>query len=186
MSDSSPWKILSSQTVYQNPWIEIQEDTVITPTGKKGIYGFMHSNDSVIIAVLNDAHELYVVRGFSYPVSAWNWQLPGGGGDKEDAAIASKRELEEETGIRAETWEKLGTTRVCDGLMTERMTTYVACDISFTGEKETSNEKIDGGKFVSMSEVDAMVERGEINDGQSITAIYLVQKWLAKQEQTNG
>jgi 8-oxo-dGTP pyrophosphatase MutT (NUDIX family) len=186
MSDANPWKIISSQTVYQNPWIQIQEDKVITPTGKEGIYGFMRSNDSVIIAVLNDKHELYLVQGFSYPVAAWNWQLPGGGGDQEDAAIASKRELEEETGIRAEDWEKIGVTRVCDGLMTERMTTYLAQNIAFTGKKETSNEKIAGGKFVPMSEVDAMVERGEINDGQSITAIYLAQKWLTKQEHING
>jgi len=180
MSVSNPWKITSSKIVYKNPWMRVQEDRVITPTGKEGIYGYVLSNDSVIVAVLNDKHELFVVRGFSYPVASWNWQLPGGGGDQEDAAIAAKRELEEETGIRAERWEKLGVTRVCDGFMRERMTTYLAQNISFTGEKETSNEKITDGKFVPMPEVDAMIERGEINDGQSITAIYLAQKWLAK------
>jgi ADP-ribose pyrophosphatase len=142
----------------------------------------MRSNDSVIITVLNDKNELYLVRGFSYPVASWNWDLPGGGSDKQDPVTASKRELEEETGIRAESWEKLGTTRVCDGLMTERMTTYLARDISFTGKKEISDEQITDAKFVPMHEVDAMIERGEINDGQAITAIYLAQKWLAKQE----
>lgn len=64
--------------------------------------------------------------------------------------------------------------------MTEQMATYLAKDISFSGEKEVSNEQVDTAKFVSMSEVDAMIERCEINDGQSITGIYLVQKWLEK------
>jgi 8-oxo-dGTP pyrophosphatase MutT (NUDIX family) len=178
MSADNPWKIVSSKTVYKNPWMRVREDTVVTPTGGDGIYGLVESNNSVIITVLNDKNELYLVHTFSYPAASWNWELPGGGGDKEDFLIASQRELEEETGILATTWGKLGETRVCNGFMTEHMITCVATDLSFTGEKEISDEQIDAAKFVSMNEVDAMVERGEINDGQSITGIHLVQKWL--------
>lgn len=180
MRQDNPWKVVSSRITYQNPWMKIREDTVITPTGSNGIYGVLESSDSVIIAVLNEKNELYLVRGFSYPVGSWNWELPGGGGDKEDPIAASQRELSEETGIIAKTWHKLGQTRVCDGFMTEQMSTYLARDLLFSGKKEISNEQIDTAKFVSMSEVDAMIERGEINDGQSITAIHLAQKWLAK------
>ena len=180
MRSDNPWKVKSSKIVYQNHWMRIREDKVVTPTGGDGIYGFMESNDSVMVAVLNDKNELYLVRTFSYPSASWNWELPGGSSDGEDVATASKRELEEETGILAETWARLGKTRVCNGFMTERMATYLATDISFTGEKEVADEQIDDAKFFSMSEVDAMIERGEINDGQSITGIHLAQKWLEK------
>jgi|SRR5919199_5182864 8-oxo-dGTP pyrophosphatase MutT (NUDIX family) len=183
MRSDNPWTVKSSKIVYQNPWMHVREDTVVTPMGSDGIYGVMESNDSVMITVLNDKNELYLIRTFSYPAASWNWELPGGGGDKEDSLDASKRELEEETGIRAETWIKLGKTRVCNGFMTERMATYLAKDISFTGEKEVSNEQIATAKFFPMSEVDTMVENGEINDGQSITGIHLVQKWLEKETQ---
>jgi 8-oxo-dGTP pyrophosphatase MutT (NUDIX family) len=180
MRSDNPWKIHSSKTIYKNPWMRIQEDTVTTPTGNDGIYGFMESSDSVMIAVLNDKDELYLVHTFSYPAKSWNWELPGGNTDAEDSFKASKRELEEETGIIANTWEKIGYTRVCNGFMTERMVTYLATDISFSGEKEQADEQIDEAKFVSMNEVDTMIERGEINDGQSITGIHLVQKWLER------
>lgn len=183
MTNDNPWKLLSSRIVYENSWMEIQEDKVITPTGKEGIYGFLRSNDSVMIAVLNDDNELYLVRTFSYPSASWNWELPGGNTDGENVANASKRELEEETGIVAKTWRKLGNTRVCNGFMTERMATYLATDISFSGSKESADEQVVDAKFVPMAEVDAMIERGEINDGQSITAIHLAQKWLAKRSQ---
>lgn len=182
MRSDNPWKVRSSKTIYKNPWMRIQEDTVVTPTGGDGIYGFMDSSDSVMITVLNDKNELYLIHTFSYPASSWNWELPGGNTDAEDSFKASKRELEEETGIIANTWKKLGYTRVCNGFMTERMVTYLATDISFTGRKEIANEQIDVAKFVPMTEIDAMIERGEINDGQSITGIYFVQKWLTREE----
>lgn len=182
MRSDNPWKVTSSKITYKNPWMRIREDTVVTPTGGDGIYGVMESHDSVMIAVLNDDDKLYLVRTFSYPASSWNWELPGGQSDGEDVAKASKRELEEETGILANTWEKLGETRVCNGFMTERMATYLARDLSFLGMKEVSNEQIDTAEFFSMNDIDTMIENGDINDGQSITGIHLAQKWLARRK----
>lgn len=180
MRTDKPWKVLSSEIKYQNPWMRIREDKVITPLATEGIYGLLESKDSVMIAVLNDKNELYVVRTFAYPDQSWNWELPGGNTDGEDIAIASKRELEEETGIIAASWKLLGKTRVCNGFMTERMAVYLARDLSFTGEKEVSTEQIDEVGFFDMEEVDRMIATGEINDGQSITGIHLVQKWIAR------
>lgn len=180
MRSDNPWKVTSSKIVYQNRWMRIREDQVVTPTGSNGIYALLESNDSVMITVLNDKNELYLVRTFSYPAASWNWELPGGNSDGEDITAASKRELEEETGIVAKTWKRIGKTRVCNGFMTERMATYLATDLSFTGKKEVADEQIDDARFFPMDEVDAMIERGEINDGQSITGIHLAQKWLER------
>jgi hypothetical protein len=34
------WKQLSSKIVYKNKWMEVREDDIIHPNGKKGIYGY--------------------------------------------------------------------------------------------------------------------------------------------------
>ncbi len=180
MTAPNPWEILNSRTVYQNPWMSVQEDTVITPTGKRGVYGYVQSNDSVMVVVLNKKGEIYLVHTFRYPDQSWNWELPGGGGDQQHPVAAAKRELEEETGILARDWERLGKTSVCNGLMTEKMTTYLARDLSFSGTRESTDEQIIDARFFSQDEIHAMIDRGDINDAQSITGLFLFEHWLRK------
>lgn len=175
----NPWKILSSKTVYQNPWIRVREDRVITPEGKEGIYGVIESKDSVIVGAVNDKDQIYLIYSFSYPAQSWQWELPGGGGDGEDMLTASKRELAEETGIVAEEWIELPKTRVSDGLMTERTATLLARKLVFKPKPSSEDSGVIAkGQFFSFDQVRQMVEDGEIDEGQSITALYLIDQWL--------
>ena len=137
MRTDNPWKKLSTQVVYENRWMRIVEDKVITPTGNDGVYAYLDSKDSVIITALNNKNELYLVHTFAYPDGSWNWELPGGGSEGENPETAARRELAEETGISAKSWQQLGHTRVCNGLMTEKMTTFLARGLSFDKDRKS-------------------------------------------------
>lgn len=179
MRSDNPWKVLSSKVVYENPWMKVREDAVIRPDGADGIYGVMESRDSVVIAAVNNSHEVYLVYSFKYPIGQWSWGLPGGGGDDELPEVASKRELAEETGITANKWTSLGSVQVSSGLTTERMTVLLAQELTFGEPIEADDtETIEGGKFVSFDEVDEMLARGEIDDAQTVTGLYLALRYL--------
>lgn len=179
MSKDHPYKTLDSKVVYKNPWIRVREDKVILPNGVEGIYGLMESKDSVMTVVMNSKKEIYLIRAYSYPDQSWNWELPGGGGEGEDAIGASKRELVEETGIVAEDWTLLGKTRVCNGLMTEKQSTFLARNIVLTDKKDTEDEAIiSHGAFYSLDHIRTMISEGAINDGQSLAGLYLAEQWL--------
>ena len=168
--------------MYENPWIRVREDAITHPSGSEGIYGVVESRDSIMVGAVNDKHEIYIIRSFSYPAQKWHWELPAGGSDNGENMIeASKRELAEETGIIAKNWQQLGWTRVCDGLMTERMATLLATDLQIL-DKPHSDDKslIDDGKFASLDEIHELIASGEMDEGQSITALYFIERHIGK------
>lgn len=181
MDETPPKTPTSSRIVYQNPWITVHEDQTITPDGQTGIYGYMKSRDSVMVTVLDEDNRVFLLRAFRYPSNSWGWELPGGGGDGEHLLDASKRELEEETGIRADSWELLGTDYVDNGLMTERMATYLARGHRHDGEREVSDETFAGERFFTLDEVDELILNGGINDCQTMTGLHHLKVWLKRQ-----
>lgn len=182
MADEIPKKPISSKVVYQNPWITIHQDQTLTPDGTEGLYGYLESKDSVMVVVLDADNNLLLQKSYRYPSKCWGWETPGGGSDGEDLLAASKRELEEETGIIAQKWEVLAHTLVCNGFMTERQTTCVAWDITFDGVKELSDEVFAGSQWVTFSRAAQLVTDGDIDDNQTITAIYLAEKWIERKQ----
>ncbi len=168
---------VSSKIVYQNPWITVREDQTRDLAGNLGVYSYMESRDSCMVVAVDDKERIYFVRGFRYPSQSFGWELPGGGGDSENLLTASKRELEEETGITAQSWNKLGEVYVCNGLMTEKMAVYLARNLSFIGHKEQSDEVFSDMRFFTCDEIDALIAQGEINDCQTLAGLHYYQLW---------
>lgn len=103
---TNPWKTISSEEKYDNPWINVTEYQVINPAGGKGIYGKIHFKNKAIGIVPYDADgNTWLVGQWRYPLNEWSWEIPEGGGPLENDVLESaKRELKEETGISANKW----------------------------------------------------------------------------------
>ncbi len=171
-----PIKTSDSRVAYQNQWITIHEDTTIKSDGSDGLYGYLESNDSVCIVVVDQQEGIYLQRSFRYPTKSWGWELPGGSSDGEGVQTASRRELREETGIEAEQIDILGYTLVCNGLMTERQYTCIASGLKLGGARTETEEAVNGARFFTPNEIDDMIESGEIDDNQTLTGLYLAQR----------
>lgn len=186
MTLEPPKTKVSGKVVYQNAWMTIHEDKTVAASGEKGIYGYLDSKDSVVVVVLDKENRACLLKSFRYPSQSWGWEFPGGGGEGEAVIDASKRELEEETGILADKWEVLGHTLVCNGFMTERQHSCVAYDIHMDGTKETSDEVFTEMRFFTFDEIEQMIEAGEVDDNQGITAFHFAKRWLSKHTETKN
>lgn len=106
---NGPWVIKYTIPKYKNPWIEINEDQVIRPDGKPGIFGIVKMVPGISVLPLDEDGSVYLTEEFRYAIGKNSIEAASGGiDDNEKPLDAAKRELEEELGIYADEWIDLG------------------------------------------------------------------------------
>lgn len=167
----NPWRRLSSRNVYDNAWISLREDQVVRPDGEHGIYGVMHfKNVAVGVLAIEDEY-IYLVGQYRYPLDKYSWEIPEGGcPEGEDLLRAAQRELEEETGLRAAKWEKLGEAHLSNSVSDERAIWYIATELAQGEHRPEGTERLNIRR-VTFKEALNMALTGEITDALSLLAI---------------
>lgn len=175
--ERNPWKTLSSEVKYKNPWITVREDQVIRPDGKPGIYGVVETRVATGVLALDDDDALYLVGQYRYPLDFYSWEIIEGGAElDEDPLEACKRELQEEAGLVASHWEPLGhEIHLSNCHSAERGFLYVARGLEHVGAAPEGTEELQIKK-VPWKQALAMVTSGEITDAISIMAILLYEQ----------
>src|SRR5438552_16299583 len=128
---SNPWKTLASRVVYQNAWVRLREDAVVRPDGKPGIYGVVELRPSVGVVAINSDREIVLVGQWRYPPGRYSWEIPRGGsavGERDLLAVA-QRELGEETGVEAGTWQRLGAVDLNNGVTNDVEHLFLATEV---------------------------------------------------------
>lgn len=179
--EENPWQIRSEQKVYDNPWISLTEYAVINPAGKNGIYGKVHfKNTAVGIMVLDEAFNTYLVGQYRFTIGQYSWEIPEGGAlVNEDPLEGAKKELLEETGLKAEHWEQLLTMHLSNSVSDEWAIVYLARNLTQheAMPEETEQLVIKKLPFIEAYE---MVEAGIITDSMSVAAILKTKVLLAE------
>ncbi|MGI8566404.1 MAG: NUDIX domain-containing protein [Pyrinomonadaceae bacterium] len=179
----NPWRTLSSQKIYDNPWISVREDAVIRPDGQEGIYGVVSFKNTAIGVLAVEEGFIYLVGQYRYPLGEYSWEIPEGGcAEDEEPLDAARRELEEETGLYAEKWEKLGEAYLSNSVTDERAIWFLATKL-VQGKSRPDGTEVLNIRRVTIDEAVRMSVSGEITDALSLLAIMRFQlKGIAKNE----
>jgi ADP-ribose pyrophosphatase len=106
----NPWHTQARHVVYDNGLVRLCEDQVLQPDGELGTYTYVEVDWPVVAIVpLTDDGYVYLVRQWRYPWRCNSWEIPAGHCEpNEDPLDGAQRELAEEVGLQAASWEPLG------------------------------------------------------------------------------
>lgn len=164
-------KELSSECVYNGKIMTVCRDEVELLTGKKSFREVVHHSGGVVILALKDENTVLMVKQFRYPLKQALLELPAGKLEPdENPDSAAKRELEEETGYKAQNWKSLGYIFTSAGYSTEKLYLYLASELEFVGEHPDEGEILKTFEL-NINDIYKMIETGELNDAKTLCAI---------------
>jgi 8-oxo-dGTP pyrophosphatase MutT (NUDIX family) len=171
----NPWKTKSKTTIYQNPWIKLEEHQVVIPSGKDGIYGkVIFKNKALAIVPVDEDLNTWLVGQFRYTLDEYSWEIPMGGGLLElDILDSAKRELKEETGLSAKKWTKIMRLHTSNSVTDEEGFVFLAEELT---PGETEFEETEQLQVIKLPLKEAIQKAmdGEITDAISIAGLLKV------------
>lgn len=177
----NPWTRLSRRTVYENPWITVTEDDVLTPAGTPGLYGIIRPKSTAIgVLPVDDEGCTWLVGQWRYPLDRWSWEIPEGGGRKTEEPIAEgRRELAEETGLTAEHWQELLRLDLTNAISDEAAIVFLCWGLrqGVAAPEETEELEV---RRVPLAEAFRMVHAGEITDAIAVAALLKLEVMLLR------
>jgi ADP-ribose pyrophosphatase len=176
MEEINPWTTIRSEEIYENNWIKLTEHQVLNPSGGPGIYGEIHFKSLAIgILPLDDTGNTWLVGQYRFPLKAYSWEIPAGGGAFDTAAVESaQRELVEETGFTADQWTELLRMHLSNSVSDELAIIYLARGLKAGPSEPEETEQLVIRKL-PFQEAFEMVMKGEITDSLSVAAILKLQ-----------
>ena len=172
--EANPWRTVTRRVVYRNAWITVEEDEVIRPDGRPGIYGVVRFPGCATgVVALDEADRLVLVGQFRYALGRYSWEIPEGSADLDDPLRGAQRELLEETGLTADHWETLLRADLSNSVTDETVHVYLARGLTAGEARPEGTERLQV-RWVAFDEALAMVDDGRITDAISVMAIQAV------------
>ena len=176
-------KLISSVVKYKNNLFSVTEDHAVDPDGFEIKRGIVQHRGSAVMMAVDARRRILLVRQYRLPARQSLWELPAGSVDDGETSLqAAKRELKEETGCRAKTWKKLTTFYPSPGFVAEKMTIYLATDLTEGAATPMDDERIETRWFPAL-ELERMILGGKIVDAKTMVGYFL---WKATARRSAG
>jgi 8-oxo-dGTP pyrophosphatase MutT (NUDIX family) len=177
----NPWKILSSEEKYENPWIRVTEYKVINPGGGNGTYGKVHfKNRAVGVVPIDNDGNTWLVGQYRFTLSEHSWEIPEGGAPEGEELLAcAQRELLEEAGLIAKTWKLITKLHTSNSVTDETGWVFLATDLSEGVSQPEESEADMKVMKLPLTEAVKMVLEGKITDAMSIAGLLMVERILS-------
>ncbi|WP_088035686.1 NUDIX hydrolase [Evansella clarkii] len=164
-------KTVKTEAVYKGRIIDLNVHDIILPNGKNSKREVVNHPGAVGVIAVTDEGKLILVNQFRKPLEKTIAEIPAGKLEKnEDPLVCAKRELEEETGVKAESWKALGSFYTSPGFADEKIYLYLAENLK-EGTKNTDEDEFVEMFEVTLREAEELIKKEIIHDAKTVFAV---------------
>lgn len=166
-------KVVESKWIYRGKIFSVRIDKVESSGKTHEIEVVEHPGSFAIAALTEDG--LIMVRQYRHAVGADLWEIPAGTAEEGEACEdGARRELQEETGYTADSFELIGKLYPTPGFCDEVVHLYVARGLHAGDSNPEEDEKFEV-RHVSFADAWQMQASGDIADMKTVVALL----WLS-------
>ena len=138
MPRSHEYRVLSSRRIFEGRVLVLRSDVVAMPGDVSSQRDVTELPGAVAIVALNELQQVHLVRQYRHPVGRHLWEIPAGLLDstEESVTTAAERELFEEGGLRALSWQTLVDVLTSPGMSDETVRVLLARGLSTVSPAE--------------------------------------------------
>ncbi len=174
MSEPTPeYRTLASREVYRSRWMRLREDEILRADGTPGLYGVLEKPDFALVIPLHEDGSFTLVEQYRYPVGERCLEFPQGSDEANpglDPLELARKELAEETGLRADAVQLLGRMHHAYGYSSQGVSVVLATGLT---PGPAALEVEEQGLTVSRhagADVAEMIRDGRVRDCVTVAA----------------
>ncbi len=158
--------------VFQGRVIDVGVETVRLPNGQTADLEIVRHPGGAAAVALDGDDRVCLLRQFRHAGDGWLWELPAGKLEPgEDPFTTARRELIEEAGVEAATWQPLGRMRSSPGVFTEIIYLYLGRDLTALPHAHEGDEVIEI-HWLPFDQALAWCLDGTIEDAKTLIGLF--------------
>jgi ADP-ribose pyrophosphatase len=166
------------EEIYKGRVFSLVREIVDLPNGRRANLDIIQHPGAAAMLPVTDKGLVLLLKQYRHAAGGFLWEIPAGTlNPDESPQQCAYREIEEETGYRAEKMEKLAVITPVPGYSTEKIHIFLATGLTASTQNLDQDEVLTVHAF-SQNQVWAMLEKGEITDAKTICALLLAKSTL--------
>jgi ADP-ribose pyrophosphatase len=173
-------QLLKQRLFYKGRKFDFEVNRLRLPNKSEGEWECIRHPGGALAVPVTAEGKLVLVRQYRFAVQERILEFPAGTLEpNEDPQATIRREIEEETGYRAQKWRKLGEFFLAPGYSDEIIYAFLAQDLEKleTPPQQDADEDIET-VLMSPEELEKAILEGEPVDAKSISSFFLARPFL--------
>jgi ADP-ribose pyrophosphatase len=171
--NSNGFRIEAEREIFRGRVIRLVTRDFILPNGRNTTFSVVEHPGAVAIVPVFDNGDVILLRQFRPSIGEELYEIPAGTLEKGELPLATaKREIVEETGFKARSWEKISEFYTAPGFCTELMHVFVAKGLTPASADGDEDEILEPVRM-SLKKAIGLIRQQKIRDAKSIAGLLI-------------